>query len=383
MNVENSDISRFIRSLLSAIVNTSLYSASHPQVTHLSEAAVSSIETVLADLKELTLVVIDNELVINGEQQYSRLTHNRLAQIMKESGIGHLKITEGLAGEEVAALISTLSSRGAGPLDALKSCPHIRFGQVEVRLDSKEENAETRDTLQLPEMQTEELSRFLDLYETVKRQKQLKLNGMMELVSRVIHALQQESSSFLVLATLRAGDEYTFTHSTNVCILNLAQAMALGIEGQKLHDIGIAAILHDIGKLFIPEEILNKKGKLTSEEFAIMKEHPSRGARYLLDTPGAPHLAIVAAHEHHMKYNCTGYPSPPPGWQPNLCSHMTMISDFFDALRTKRPYRPPMETGDIAILLMDLSGVDFHPILTRNFLIILQRLMAAEESADV
>jgi HD-GYP domain-containing protein (c-di-GMP phosphodiesterase class II) len=150
--------------------------------------------------------------------------------------------------------------------------------------------------------------------------------------------------------------------------------MALGIEGQLLNDIGVAAMLHDIGKLFIPEEILTKTGKLTAEEFEIMKQHPVKGARHLLETSGVPRLAVIAAYEHHMKFNLSGYPNVASDWQQNLCSHMTMISDFFDALRTRRSYREPVPLKEISAMMLDMMGTDLHPALTRNFLRIISGL---------
>jgi HD-GYP domain-containing protein (c-di-GMP phosphodiesterase class II) len=136
-------------------------------------------------------------------------------------------------------------------------------------------------------------------------------------------------------------------------------------------------MLHDIGKLLIPEEILIKKDKLTPREFEIMKEHPVRGARHLLEVPGVPRLAVVTAYEHHMKHNLSGYPGVPEGWRLNLCSQITTISDFFDALRTKRPYRNPVDLRTIVSLILDLSGSDFHPLLAKNFLNILKRMVDA------
>jgi response regulator RpfG family c-di-GMP phosphodiesterase len=87
-----------------------------------------------------------------------------------------------------------------------------------------------------------------------------------------------------------------------------------------------------------------------------------------------PRLAITTAYEHHLKYNLSGYPKVQAGWQPNLCSQMTMISDFFDALRTRRSYREPMELRQIARMMWDMMGTDLHPVLTRNFLQIISRL---------
>ena len=105
----------------------------------------------------------------------------------------------------------------------------------------------------------------------------------------------------MALVPLREMDEYTFTHSLNVCILNLAQGMSLGFKGQLLHDFGIAAMLHDVGKQFVPEEILNKPGNLEEDEWEFMRQHTLRGAEYLLNNPGIPRLAVICAFEHHMK----------------------------------------------------------------------------------
>lgn len=368
----------FIRYLLSGAVNSSLYSARHPQVVHLTRSAYDEIEAALVEQSETSLVVIDGEIVIDDRPQLPGLILNRLAEHLGRIGISHLHFSRGVTPQEIETLISVLSGRGSG-LQDLESCPHIRFGHVEVRLQSEDE-AE-KEPVELPEMQADEMARFMELYESIKQRKRLKISGMVRIVSRFIDAFRQDGGSFLLMSALRASDDYTFTHSTNVCILNLAQAQALGIEGQLLHDIGIGALLHDVGKLFIPEEILTKKGKLTPEEFAIIQEHPVVGARHLLNSPGVPHLAVMTAYEHHMKFNCTGYPTPPAGWQPNLCSQMTMLSDFFDALRTRRPYREPMEMQEIANLIMDMSSTDFHPVLAHNFLTILQHLNCDDNSA--
>lgn len=378
MSADNRTIQEFIRTLLSATANASLYSHSHPQVTKLANAAFSSISQVLADMPEITIVVIEGELVINGQPQEFSLFLNRFAETMKSHGISHLKIITGLSRDEIGALVSGLAQ--TGDATAVSSSAHVTLGKVEIRLgtDSGTNLGTGTETdhspISIPDMPKEEMARFMDIYEAAKNRKKLKITGMFDIVSGFIDAFRQEGDSMLTMASLRTTDEYTFTHSTNVCILNIAQAMALGIEGQLLRDIGISAMLHDIGKLFIPEEILTKKDSLTSEEFNIMKQHPTLGAKHLLDTPGVPRLAVTTAYEHHLKYNLSGYPQVQAGWQPNLCSQMTMISDFFDALRTRRSYREPMELRQIAHMMWDMMGVDLHPVLTKNFLRILCRM---------
>ena len=379
MSADLHTVQDFIRHLLSATANAALYTPNHPQVTKLVEAAFSSIQLVLGESPEISIAVIEEELVINGLPQDFSLFLNRFAEILKAGNISHLKLTAGLTRNEIGALVTGLAKTGNSP--GVSASEHVLLGHVHVHkgdesgADADSVHPEGGGGIAIEDLPKEEMSRFMDIYDAVKNNKKLKINGMFDIVTGFIDAFRQEGDSMLALASLRDTDEYTFTHSTNVCILNIAQAMTLGIEGQLLRDIGIAAMLHDIGKLFIPEELITKTDKLTHEEFEIMRQHPSLGAKYLLDTPGVPRLAVTTAYEHHLKYNLSGYPRVEAGWQPNLCSQMTMISDFFDALRTRRSYREPVELRKIARMMWNMMGTDLHPTLTRNFLQILSRLI--------
>ena len=148
----------------------------------------------------------------------------------------------------------------------------------------------------------------------------------------------------------------------------------LGIEGQLLNDIGIAAMLHDVGKMFISPDILGKSSKLTEDEWQIMQQHPRLGAEYLINTPGVPRLAVVTAFEHHMRYDQLGYPKTKHSWKPHLCSHMTAISDTYDAMRTHRAYEESLQLDQIITIMLDLAGNKLHPQLTYSFLQILSGL---------
>ena len=379
MNGGARNIQDVIRLLLSASANASLYGAGHPQVVRLGAQLYDSIIAALEDVEELSLMIIENELIVNGMPQDFSLYLNRFSQILKARGIEHVKILRGITRQEVDSFIVSLSSaQGAGGETA--SSDHLRFGRVEVRLGSGmtgsgSNEAETASSrIRLPDMPKEELARFTEIYEMVKRRQKLKITGILDIVSGFVEAFRQEGKPLLVLAALRENDEYTFTHSTNVCILNLAQAMALGIQGQLLKDIGVSAMLHDIGKLFIPEEIITKKGKLTDEEFDLMKQHPAKGARYLMKTAGVPRMAAIVAFEHHAMLNMSGYPKFPADWRLNLCSHLTMISDIFDATRTRRSYREPLDLDEVTAIMLEMAGTKLHPVLTRNFLRILVNL---------
>jgi len=371
-------IQDFIRHLLSATTNASLYGMEHPQVGRTSLQAFASISTALENSQGFSLMVVENEMVIDSQPQESNMFLDRLTRILKSRGIGAIKVLAGITKKEVDDLIFGLARQKTDESLVIGSSDHLRLGRVEVRLRDGSEDTSIIESaagqVQLPDMPQKELERFMEIYESFKQNKKIKITGIFDVVSGFVKIFRQEGTPLLAMAALRDTDEYTFTHSTNVCILNLAQAMALGIEGQLLNDIGMAAMLHDIGKLFIPEEIITKTGKLTPEEFNIIQQHPVKGAYHLLETPGVPRLAIIAAYEHHLKFNLTGYPKVSGNWQQNLCSHMTMISDFFDALRTRRSYREPFELQQIAGMMQDMMGTELHPALTKNFLRIISGL---------
>ena len=369
-----------IRLLLSAGANASLYSTGHPQVVRLGGQLYDARCASLEETGELSLMVIEHELIVNGRPQEASLFLSRFSQILKARGIEFVKMLRGITRAEVESLIVVLSSlQGKGGGGEIVSSEHLRFGYLEVRLSPGGEQGARSGPASvsgdlLPEFSREELERFTEIYDMVRRRQKLKITGIMDIVSGFVEVFRQEGKPLLVLAALRESDEYTFTHSTNVCILNLAQAMALGIQGQQLKDIGVSAMLHDIGKLFVPEEIITKKGKLTDQEFALMKEHPVRGARYLMETAGVPRMAAIAAFEHHAKLDLSGYPSLAADWRLNLCSHLTMISDFFDATRTRRSYREPLDLDQITTMMLGMAGTELHPVLTRNFIHILDDL---------
>jgi len=374
-----------VRLLLSASANVSLYGPGHPQVQRLGDQLFELLSQLLESSPELSLMLIENEVVIDGRPQEPSLFLGRFAQVLKSRGIEHLRLARGISRGEIDALVESLAGARAGEFCA---SDHIAFGKLELRLEEGQRVAGTGEVAEaseglLPELSEQELEQFTEIYRAVKRHQKLKLGGISEIVTNLVDAFRQEGLPLLVLATLRENDEYTFTHSTNVCILNLAQAATLGIQGQQLKDIGIAAMLHDIGKLFIPEEIISKRGPLTEEEFDLMRQHPVKGARYLIEQPGVPRMAAVAAFEHHARYNLSGYPALAPDWRLNLCSHLTMISDFFDATRTRRSYREPLSVSQIMDMMRAMAGQELHPVLTRNFLNLLQSLTAGGSASEV
>lgn len=380
----------FVRHFSTAIATAALYNPDHRQVARLCEQALQSLPLSENSHDGISLLFIEDELIAQKKSLGRGMYIDRLARQLRQHGIAHIRLWPGLDVEEIIALVRQLFNARRDA--TIKASDHLRLGRVELRYSQKEQverkpgeeidesNFRIEDLQETPgfegieDVDAEELARFAEICEAVKKRRQLHAVGISEIVARFVSAFTNEAGSFLALAPLRELDEYTFIHSINVCTLNIAQAMALGIEGQQLHDIGVAAMLHDMGKLFVPEEIITKEGDLSEEEWQIMRRHPIDGARYLVNTPGVPRLAVVVAYEHHMRYNGKGYPNPGRGWKQNICSQISTISDTFDAMRTERSYRGSMQIHKISQVILTLAGTSLHPQLANNFLRVLERV---------
>lgn len=203
-----------------------------------------------------------------------------------------------------------------------------------------------------------------------------------DIVANVMKGLHQDDFLISRLLRMQSHDDYTVTHSLNVCAMVLAQAMRLGLPDNTVHEIGLAAMLHDVGKELIPQEILQKPGKINDEEFRRITDHPVSGATLMRKIDCGSELPMIVCYEHHIKYNGTGYPKVSYEGPLNIASYMTQIADVYDALRTNRPYRRSLDIETALGIMKDGRGTEFEPALFDNFLETLVLAEANEEGSE-
>ncbi|HYQ48367.1 MAG TPA: HD domain-containing phosphohydrolase [Thermodesulfovibrionales bacterium] len=349
----------FIADVMTAMSNCSLYGKGHPAVLHLSEKAQGVLEELYND-DRFTISLLGDSVVINESPFLGRNLHmNSLIKKMRRSGIDKIAITKGVTASELKEFISelALASRITG------AYPHIVSGIIEVKLGDGAE-------ADVSAVMRENVGKVKEVFQSVSRFKQLDMVGLEDLVVSFISTIKREQNILKVISPIKSYSEYTYAHNTNVAVLSIFQAESLGFKDDVLHDIGLAGLLHDVGKMFVDKEVLEKTDKLTGSEWEEMQKHPVYGAKYLATLPDIPKYALVAAYEHHMKFNNTGYPKTTRrnGDRQHIISQIISISDFFDALRTDRPYRKSVEVPAIVGLLTEASGKDFNPHLVKNFL---------------
>jgi HD-GYP domain-containing protein (c-di-GMP phosphodiesterase class II) len=187
-------------------------------------------------------------------------------------------------------------------------------------------------------------------------------------IQTIVDQVLTNESSILGMTTLRDFDEYTFTHSVNVCILSVILGQKLGLTRIQLYELGLGALFHDLGKMRLELEVVNKPGPITDEEWAQIREHPTEGLLAVFGLRGfgePPYRAMLIAYEHHMKVDLTGYPRNRREREPTLFSRIVHVADGFDAGTSQRSYHTAMTPPEVLREMRDNRARGYDPLLVR------------------
>jgi len=206
-----------------------------------------------------------------------------------------------------------------------------------------------------------------DLMSDVKLGKQIEVEGMKPVVEEMVTTIFDNQDALMALTRVRQRDEYTFQHSLSVTVLLIAFAKSLGMSREEVEQIGIGGLVHDIGKTRTPDHILNKPGRLTEEEFRIMREHVVHSRTILEETPGISDIAMGVAAEHHERWDGTGYPLGLKGEQISFSGRMAAIVDVYDALTADRVYHKGKTPQETLAMVVKSGGSHFNPDLVKHF----------------
>ena len=244
----------------------------------------------------------------------------------------------------------------------------IRFGSIgvgdEIQPEEKKEVTTAPPTFSL----IEEAEAVVWVHEVLQEGGELPLMEAEAVVRSLTVAMHGDRAMMLPLLQLRQFDEYTTTHSLNVSVLSMGLAEWVGLGGSDVRAVGVAGLLHDLGKVTIPKEILNKPGRFTPEEREIMDAHPVEGARMILTSDQQLDLAASVAYEHHIMIDGGGYPSLRYPRDCHFASKLVHVCDVYDALRTKRPYRDPWPAKKVLAYIVEKSGSEFDGALANAFM---------------
>jgi len=354
-----------IWNLVVGISQGRLYSAAH-------ESVGVAAERVLALLGECAdsrcaIMVVKDDLVFNNTLFREAGIHGvKLVRLLGAKGISRVDFQPGVSVGEIRALFADLASTK----DAAGQYAHIRLGRVEMNTAAQGAVAgASADAGSLDDaLNDEQIARVKTVYGQVSPFRELPIVGLEEVVTTFLLTFRRGANLLRMLSPVKSHSEHTYTHAINVSVLAMALAENLGLKDDSVQSIGIAALLHDVGKLLIPQEVLHKPGALSSEEFGTIMKHPLYGAAYLARVEGITKLAVLVALEHHRKFDTSGYPVlRDNGRRQHAASQIVTIADFYDALRSHRPYRRSLSMGEVLAIMQKESGTGFNPALLQRF----------------
>jgi putative nucleotidyltransferase with HDIG domain len=353
-----------LRKLASGIRGAQLYAPGHPITVRNNEALADLLRQLHGSNPALTVGIVSDQLVV-ADMPMPKATGQMgdLIRKLKTQGIERVAIERGVTAAELEQFLQLLAR--SAKADEFSTLAHIRVGRIAG--DDQPQDGIQSDMAAIRKLYASAVNVAESVWDSAETEGKPDLALAMSTVEGLSEAVTENRTALIALTAMKSYDNYTFTHMVNVSILAMGQARALGVEGQLLREFGLSALMHDIGKVRTPSEILNKPAKLSEPEFEIMKRHPVEGAEILRRTPEMPILAPVVAFEHHLRIDGSGYPAGVHRSALNLGTQLCSIADVYDAMRSQRAYQQAFPTDRILAVLKKDDGLHFDRHLVRRF----------------
>ena len=366
-----SDPVKFLTTFAQALAGMALYTENHPARAKGIDVAYQELQDLQRDTPRPLFTFLGDEVVF-GRLPLRDLRSWDWSARLAQAGIQRLEFEDRVSRDEFEDFLDqvlarlTLSAIDTSEARQFKRSS-IKFGVVGVKGEVEHE-AEPLQTATLQFSLGEEAETIRWLHDEVKQHETLPLAEAEAVVRSLSVAMHGDQQMIMPLLQLKQFDQYTTTHSLNVSVLTMALAEFLGMGGNDVRAFGVAGLLHDLGKVRIPIEVLTKTGKLTPDERQLMNQHPAEGARLILESEEKLDLAAVVAYEHHIMLNGLGYPPIHFRRACHQASNLVHVCDVYDALRTRRPYREAWPVDQVLPYLEGRAGLEFDPELVKAFI---------------
>ncbi len=372
----------FIR-FSAALRTAQIYEPNNQTFIGHTQSLFSLLENILSQEGSALFQFQENTLFFNNNRiKFDLISYNNfkfLAQEFMEKDIGTVGFEPGLSDRELSEFIVLLANPPEEKEDSFedvstplksKGIYHIFIERIHPYDAAARLKAEKVKTA-AKKVFFKSMNHLKESFERNEENQKLQLRKTRRLIQAIVNLISRDESFMIGMTNIKNYDEYTVNHSTNVAVLSLCFGRRLGLEKEELTELGLSAFFHDVGKLDIPKEILDKKDKLSEEERKIMEKHTFQGVEKLLSLKESSYLPVktlYVALEHHLWSNLSGYPKYWKRNKINLFSKIVKICDFFDSVTTERPYRDYVLTRDQALsLMLEKSGTEFDPVLLKVF----------------
>jgi len=368
----------FLRALAVSHTNAGLYPTTHPLVGQSLGELVAAVGTLQDDgFNSITVNIYKRTLFVENQVfPEESMTHRKTVEELLAHGISALTFLATFNLRDATALVEALSDESIADLETARAM-FERRGVAGVELSEtalfEEAGREGQQANKVAARQTYDagVEAMRDVETQTKLGKVFDVEPLQHMVSNMLDNLFRDPAAVLGLTAIKGHDDYTLNHSINVCILSLSLGASLGLDNASLRSLGLSALLYDLGKVRIPEDILNKQGPLTTDEWHVVKSHTKEGADLLKRIQLVDEMPMVVAYEHHQRHDLQGYPEPQTDQEQHLYSKIVALCDAYDAMTTRRPFRREIRPDKALAVLMQGRGKAYDPALTKSLVAML------------
>lgn len=377
----------FISGLYGALRNIRMYPVENEVVQKALGELTAAADELLTKEGELEFRVSGEFIFVNSTRLRLDLdnyaTFSYLLAQFRASGVGVLRLKVKPAPRDWTVLLSfLLAPLGDGPperfVELLRRVDNTGVASFEFAppvATEDDESTRAQSKARSKRIYSQSVAATKDVMGSVRLGQNPNLKKIKRVVQGIVDQILSDETSLVGLTTIRDYDDYTFTHSVNVCIFATALGRRLGLSRLQLYDIGVAALFHDVGKSRVPIQVLNKSDLLTDEEWRLIAAHPWQGLLSLFqlkEQTEYPYRAMMVAFEHHMKRDLTGYPRASRTSAVGFYSKIVAIADAFDAATSRRAYRTvPLDPAVVLAEMRDDARRGLDPVVVKAFIILL------------
>lgn len=363
----------FLRRLARYLSAARLYGPDHRVRREAADEVAGAADDLLERRDEVTFSFLPGRVVFL-DRPLRALEDWPWAERLVEAGARRIEMDRGLTRSEMDAFLRELAGRmsrepstDGGGREEGGAWRHIRFGDLGV------DAAATGGGEAEPVHLDEEARAVGYIHEMAEEEDSVPVQETLAVVRSVSVAMKGTREIIVPFVRLKETDQYTAAHCLNVSVLAMALAESMDLPAGEVRAVGTAGLLHDVGKVHVPEEVLKKPGGLNEREWAEMKRHPEHGCRILMNSGPDLGLAAMVAYEHHVEWGGGGYPGVHFERSPLPQSRLVQVCDFYDALRTRRRYRKPMMAAEVLRILRRDEGETMDPRYVRPFVSLIER----------